>query len=257
MIPTVLSLWTAALILAAIVMPPPKVAWAFWRFAIILVMAACACMLLFALYQPTGGAGLRSWAIGGSGLALLAGATWLALLLRTGGAPTGGVAWRAAALPALGGALCGAWALAAENRLMAPTDVVAGAALLSAALVVGFATMAAALGHAYLTAKAMPIDPLRRVVAGYGLFAIAQAAASAGVVLRFWTRWADGYAGAFTIAIVLMYVMIGVVASLVFAFFGWQAVGVRNTQSTTGIMYFAMVMNFVGLLSLCFVLVGG
>jgi hypothetical protein len=36
----------------------------------------------------------------------------------------------------------------------------------------------------------------------------------------------------------------------------WQSVAVRNTQSTTGIMYFAMVLNFIGTLALCFLLRG-
>lgn len=256
MIPTVLSLWTGGLILSALVMPPQKVAWAFWRFAIILTMAANAAMLLFALYQPADAGELRPWAIGGSAVALAASTGWLALLLRTGGAPPHAAAMRVPTAFALVASLAAAWSFAASNRVLAAGDLVAGAALGAAALVVGFATMAAMLGHAYLTAKAMPIDPLRRVVGGYALCAVLQAAASLGVLLRFWTRWTDGYAGAFTIAIVLMYLMIGVLGSMAFAVLGWQAVAVRNTQSTTGIMYFAMVMNFVGLLALCFVLVG-
>jgi len=126
------------------------------------------------------------------------------------------------------------WALNATGRL-------------ASAFLMGSTLTAMLLGHHYLTAPAMSIDPLRRfvrsmawalgvraVVAAFGFWAWHSgwgASTSAGGVSTFFlaVRWGMGFVGPL-LATVLT----------------WKTVEIRSTQSATGILYIAMTLVLFG-----------
>ena len=96
------------------------------------------------------------------------------------------------------------------------------------------------LGHHYLTAPAMSIEPLKRFVRcmGWGLVARGLVAiigiylahaVDAGSTLFLLMRWGMGFAGP-------------VLATIL----AWKTVQIRSTQSATGILYAAMAMVLFG-----------
>jgi hypothetical protein len=239
-----------------LVVQQSRVDWTWWRFTILLMMAAAAALGACAWFADPPTAGGRAGLLTAAGAALLGSAIWLGALLRTAGRPLGETAGRVGPAVGLAGAAYATYGLAAGAGVVsAPPDVRAALALAGMSLVLGFGTNAAMLGHGYLTAKAMPIDPLRRLVGGYGLAVLAHGVAAAAISPMIAARF-SGRIDPFWLAVGIMYGLVGGLAPLMFAFMAWQAVRVRNTQSTTGIMYFAMVMNFIGALALCFLLRG-
>lgn len=251
---TLLSAWTSGLLLAAAVLPQPAVAWKFWRFTIILAIAAAVAMSVFSVFVAGGTIAVVARA--SCGVALAGCGIWLGLLLVAAGQPLKPIVSFAPFAAAAAGAVA-TCAFAAAARVVEPQPSIAAATLLASAAVVGLGSMAAMLGHAYLTATAMPIDPLRRSVSAYGVAVAAHTVLGAIVCWRFFATHSDaGLAGVFWLAVAIMYAVIGLAAPPAFAVMAWQAVRVRNTQSTTGIMYFGMVLNFIGALALCFLLRG-
>ncbi len=120
-----------------------------------------------------------------------------------------------------------------------------------AAVLAGAVTLSTALGHAYLTATDMTIAPLRRLST---LFAAAVA------VRAMWVVLVGG--GLMTLALrrgtletsalhgqLLMLAVRGVVGLLlpaVFAYMVRETVRLRATQSATGILYFTLVLVYIG-----------
>lgn len=252
LIATLLGLWTCGLLLGAVCLPQRQVAWVFWRFLVLLAISASIAVAAFVTF---GAVEAPAWVGPVVGVTVVAGGmAWLGALLRTGGQPLGPVAGRLGALVALAGVGLAAYWFAAQAGVL-PTrfDSAQLAAVAAAAVVIGAGSLAAMLGHAYLTAKSMPIEPLRRIVGVYGL-AVAAHGVCGGLVC--WSLLVAQGVGSdpFQTAVVMMYVLGGLAAPVAFALMAWQAVAVRNTQSTTGIMYFAMVTNFAGTLALCFLL---
>ncbi|MEP0843280.1 MAG: hypothetical protein HRF43_11290 [Phycisphaerae bacterium] len=115
----------------------------------------------------------------------------------------------------------------------------------------GSVSLATALGHAYLTHTAMTIRPLRRLAR---LFAAAMTARFAWAVLvgggLAWRAIHDGRLAAADLrgAWLLLGVrgLIGLVIPGAFAFMVLETVRLRATQSATGILYFALVLVFIG-----------
>lgn len=252
-IPTLLGLWTCGLLLGATCLPQRQVAWVFWRFLVLLVLAALAALAMFVAFDPDGVSRWLGWGVGAAVAA--GGATWLGALLRTGGQPLGPVAGRVGPVVAGVGVAVVTYQFATQAGIL-PLQRAAtqAAALAAAALVIGAGSLAAMLGHAYLTAKAMPIDPLRRIVAVYGVAGAAHAVLGIAVCWPLLGAGSGGWVDPFWFAVGLLYAVGGLAAPVAFAIMAWQSVIVRNTQSTTGIMYFAMVTNFAGTLALCFLL---
>jgi hypothetical protein len=119
------------------------------------------------------------------------------------------------------------------------------------ALLLGSATVAWLLGHRYLTATEMTIDPLRRavqVVLGvlvarwiFGAAVLAAAcAAPAG----------DGAAAFMPISaewlMIAIRVGVGLILPSVFAWMAWDCVRLRSTQSATGILFFMSIFVVIG-----------
>jgi hypothetical protein len=193
------------------------------------------------------------------GLAALSLACALALFASAGSAPQRAgpfrVAGTAGFLAGMGfaiawGAHVGLWPT--DSPLSTATAIV-GQTI--GAIVLGSVTVSWLLGHAYLTATGMPIDPLRtlsNVFYWATLARVAWVVTIATLVLR-------GVGGeAFETArqrlisewlIASMRGGVGLVLLLTFALMVRGCVRVRNTQSATGILYFASVTAYVGELS--------
>jgi hypothetical protein len=127
-----------------------------------------------------------------------------------------------------------AWALNASGRL-------ASAALMGSAL------SAMLLGHHYLTAPAMSIDPLRRFVRAMAWSLGARAALAAPAL---WT-WLNGAGASQAAGVVSPFFVavrwgVGFVGPLVATVLAWKTVQIRSTQSATGILYIAVTLVLFG-----------
>jgi hypothetical protein len=122
----------------------------------------------------------------------------------------------------------------------------------SSAFLLGATLIAMLLGHYYLTAPAMSIEPLKRLVRcmGWGLGArglialLGLSLASAG--------WAGTDPGGFDAGSPLFLLMrwgMGFAAPVIAAILAWKTVQIRSTQSATGILYVAMTLVLFGELS--------
>lgn len=118
------------------------------------------------------------------------------------------------------------------------------ASRLSSAGLLGATLAAMLLGHHYLTAPAMSIDPLKRYVAAMawtlpprtllaaiGLFLIYQSGSSrdAASPMFLGMRWG-----------------MGVLGPAVATYLSWQTVRIRSTQSATGILYIGITLVLFG-----------
>ncbi len=117
---------------------------------------------------------------------------------------------------------------------------------LTSAALLGAALSAMLMGHSYLVAPAMSIQPLLRLLLAL-FIATALRMVVASVGLWSWTgshslvnledetvlwlplRWGLGFAG-----------------PLVFGWMAWQSAKIRSTQSATGILYVVVVFTFLG-----------
>ncbi len=121
---------------------------------------------------------------------------------------------------------------------------------IASASLLGSMMAAMLLGHSYLIAPAMSIEPLKRLVkivavslagraalAGVGLAMLAAAAANRGR--------ADGH-DAFWWGMVATRWAVGVVAPAVITWMVWQTAKIRSTQSATGILYVGVVFTLLG-----------
>lgn len=183
-----------------------------------------------------------------------AGTLRLISILLAGISFVGSVLWTLARR--LGGLVCCVLvavlgAIALIGRLSPPGDAASAAFLLSAASelssawLFGGATTAMLLGHWYLTATGMSLDPLirltqlllaaavlRGVLAGVGLATLPESSASVTAgVHGIWLllRWAAGIAGPLILALMVRRIL-----------------RYRNTQSATGVLFAAVILVFIG-----------
>ena len=161
-------------------------------------------------------------------------------------------------------ALCGGIAgLLAGVSWPAPTHTLPiGVRILTAtghlfsALLLGSVTVAWLLGHRYLTATEMTIDPLRRAVQvlmvalgarwvfvlallGAALAPAAPVGRTAELSSRLSADW----------LMVAIRIGVGLVLPSVFAYMAWDCVKLRSTQSATGILFFMSIFVVIGELS--------
>ncbi len=162
----------------------------------------------------------------GLGLPRIGGGSTILVLLVT-------AAWLAMATPPGGAAI---WVFNAASRL-------------SSGLLLGTTLSAMLLGHHYLTAPAMSIDPLKRIVAcmawatvvrcglaGIGLWAgqagnmglTASGSYSSGEMFLA-ARWGMGFLG-----------------TAIGTYMTWKTAQIRSTQSATGILYITMIFVLFG-----------
>jgi hypothetical protein len=124
----------------------------------------------------------------------------------------------------------GLWALNAAGRI-------------ASAFLMGATLSAMLLGHHYLTAPSMSIEPLKRFVRsmawGLGIRALL-----AGIGLGFWAA-GSASANVSTLFLAVRWGM-GVIGPAVATFLTWKTVQIRSTQSATGILYIALTLVLFG-----------
>lgn len=181
------------------------------------------------------------------------------LLATSATAPTRAGPFRAAAaigfvtslvFAMLWGAACGLWP---TGNVLAIGAAVVGQTI--GAVVLGSVTVSWLLGHAYLTATGMPIDPLR-TLSNVFLWATVVRAGWVALIaaIIFLNAGGPPFASALQHVksewlIGSMRICVGLVLLVAFAVMVRDCVRVRNTQSATGILYFASVAAYVGELS--------
>ena len=119
-------------------------------------------------------------------------------------------------------------------------------ACLGVASMTGLALMDMLLGHAYLTASRMSIEPFRRlnaVLAGVTVMRVLVAVG--GVLLLNAMRPVDRLWGIQGLFIGTRY-FVGFVVPVVFIYMAHDCIKRRSTQSATGILYVAGVLIFIG-----------
>jgi hypothetical protein len=127
----------------------------------------------------------------------------------------------------------GRWALNAASRL-------ASASLLGSTLT------AMLLGHYYLTAPAMSIEPLKRFVRWMAASLVVRTALACGALLLLPTSSGGATIGPLFVA---MRWGMGIAGFGLATFLAWRTVQIRSTQSATGILYIAMTLLLFGELS--------
>jgi hypothetical protein len=174
-------------------------------------------------------------AAGAAGMAYFASVAWGLGLSRVGGPLTALIAL------ATVGILVSAsrspeglvWALNASGRL-------ASAALMGSTLT------AMLLGHHYLTAPAMSIDPLRRFVRAMA-WSLGIRAALAAPALWIWlNRASTATSGSVSPFFLAVRWGMGFAGPLVATVLTWKTVEIRSTQSATGILYIALTLVLFG-----------
>jgi len=165
----------------------------------------------------TWGLGLPRFALPATCLIALGGAVWLALASR-------------ADLPA-------SWAFGSASRY-------------ASGFLLGAILTAMLLGHHYLTAPAMSIRELERLVLliGWGL-AVRGAIALLGVWLVHSGKLPEVSTGTLESNWLLFFLMrwgMGFAGPVVATILAWRTVRIRSTQSATGILYVAMILVLFG-----------
>jgi len=115
---------------------------------------------------------------------------------------------------------------------------------LSGGLLLGVTIAAMFLGHWYLNAPGMKLQPLRRLIA-FSAAAAALRAVVAGASLV-WVISATGVPGSMEVLLIVLRWLWGIVGVAVLAWMTWQTLKIPNTQSATGILYVAVIGTFLG-----------
>jgi hypothetical protein len=113
---------------------------------------------------------------------------------------------------------------------------------LSSGLVMGSVLAAMLLGHHYLTAPAMAIEPLDRAIV---LSAAALAARSVFAVVGLVLAVHSGAAAKLPVLLASRWIA-GVAAPALALFLAWRTARIRSTQSATGILYAATILVLLG-----------
>jgi len=245
-------------LLVLLLVPPREAGRGFCRFT------AAQSAVLLALGAAAGSVGG-----GRSGNALILFWSSLPLLLAAAGAfqierfGAGRALMAAGLLPALAGIVMDAVALAPQGA-RAGTVILYAADALSAGLVPGAVLIAMVLGHYYLNVPGLSIKHLQTL----SVALMAAIALRAGVLVASLTlhraalgplveilfdttgRAApDGGLDPFVIVFVLIQIAFGVIVPGVFAVMAWRTSLIASTQSTTGILYVALIMVIMGEMS--------
>lgn len=113
---------------------------------------------------------------------------------------------------------------------------------LSSASMLGGAVGGMLLGHWYLTAPTMSIQPLRRITIIYGIAGLARLVLS-GITL--WLGW-DALSGSTQMVWLALRWLAGIIGPLVVAAMVLRILRYRNTQSATGVLFVGVILTFIG-----------
>ncbi len=116
----------------------------------------------------------------------------------------------------------------------------------------GSVTLTWLLGHAYLTASAMTIAPLRRLSRLFIAAVATRSVFSLGCLAILWFSAANPRGETIPpalmgpILMILVRVLVGLIVVGVFAYMIWDCARLRSTQSATGIAFFASLCVVIG-----------
>jgi hypothetical protein len=229
--------------------------------------AGLACMIVATSIRTVGASFFRTLTLtvlGLSVLALLSGPEWLSpgAALALGSAVLAFVAFAAWTLgrPAFGHTAawlllasiggCLVWQQVSAPQVPWPDKTLGLTRAASSAVLMGSMVAAMLLGHSYLIAPTMSIEPLQRMV-GWLVGAIAVRAAVAGVshipsLRTAGTSVVGDSSDALWWEMVCARWLIGIVGPAVIAWMVWQTARIRSTQSATGILYAGVILVFFG-----------
>ena len=210
------------------------------RFVRIQMQVVLGLLVLAALDQArAGGQSPVLWTlVAGACVSYLASVAWGL------GLPSLGVA--TSALAALAAAI---WLAAASNEGPLAMWAINAVSRAASGFLMGATLTAMLLGHQYLTAPTMTIDPLKRVLV---VTAWALVVRSAFAGLGTWaTQMVDSQPshspGAPNLGTILAVRWgVGFVASALATWMAWRSVRIRSTQSATGILYITMIFVLFG-----------
>ncbi|HEX3601476.1 MAG TPA: hypothetical protein VHU84_15095 [Lacipirellulaceae bacterium] len=118
------------------------------------------------------------------------------------------------------------------------------AALVTSGLVLGVVFASMLLGHWYLNAPGMELEPLRRLlVAAAAAIAAQMLVVGAGLIAELMSRTSVPLDWTLFIVLRWSFGLLGVLGLLWMA---WQTLKIPNTQSATGILYVAVLGVFIG-----------
>ena len=181
------------------------------------------------------------------GMLLLAGSAsaFVGAVLWTLGRIAGG-RWITAALLACASAALIWPELSGDSERVWLERLISGGEAVTSALLLGSMMAAMLLGHSYLIAPTMSIEPLKRLVIWIAL-SVAGRAVLAGVLLVSpGLRWNGGTEGSFWWSLLAARWVVGLVGPAVIAWMVWQTTRIRATQSATGILYAGVILTFFG-----------
>jgi hypothetical protein len=115
---------------------------------------------------------------------------------------------------------------------------------LASAAVLGTATTAMLMGHSYLIAPAMSIDPLMRLLIALGV-SLALRIGLACVGLWLWSAHAGSPQGELLIWLPARW-LLGLLGPLALGWMAWETARIRSTQSATGILYVVVIVCYLG-----------
>lgn len=118
---------------------------------------------------------------------------------------------------------------------------------IASAFLMGATLTAMLLGHHYLTAPAMSIEPLKRFVRMMAVALLLRALLGAIGLATWWAgRWHVSSVAGLTPLFLLMRWGMGIACPAVATWMSWKTVEIRSTQSATGILYIAMILLLIG-----------
>jgi hypothetical protein len=143
-------------------------------------------------------------------------------------------------------ALLAALFLGAQASRGDKSDLRLAADDIASAAVLGAATSAMLMGHAYLIAPAMSLTPLYRL-----LGALATTLGARVVLASLGLYWWTGHSAAGNLETEMLLWLgvrwiIGLVGPLVLGWMAWETARIRSTQSATGILYVVVILGFLG-----------
>ena len=142
---------------------------------------------------------------------------------------------------------CGADLVAVSRAADPRIWALNGAGRLASAFLTGSTLTAMLLGHHYLTAPAMSIEPLKRFVKGMA-WGLSARSVLAAIGLGLWAAGSVAVTPSTTASPLFLGVRwgMGVLGPAVATFLTWKTVEIRSTQSATGILYIALALVLFG-----------
>lgn len=255
MLAPLLLLTIGGMCLALAACPLTKMPWQFVRLICVVVLATTTTAAVWLVYQHIRASSQQSLAVE---VATIASATFVLAVLSVSpllhSRKHNVSAWLRILLVLSGAGACVAGLLWVDPAAASSSSTLsASISHALGGLLLGSVTVAWLLGHRYLTASEMNIDPLKR--ACQLMFATLGARWGFLVIMLLAGALASGSAdaggaGASRLAShwmpLSMRVGIGLVLPTVFAYMVWQCVRLRSTQSATGILFFMSLLVAIG-----------